>query len=317
MMLTEWQITIHVTSGGANLSGADVTIDGSTIVTGGTGNAVFDLINGDYDVEVMKDGYETYTGSITVENGDETFEVDLIQILYETTIHVTSDGADLEGADVTIDGSTITTGADGNAIFDLANGSYTYIVSKPGYEPGAGSFDVASATQTIEVDLVMAVYEVTFNVTASGSAVEGADVTIDGETLTTPANGTVVFELSNGDYDYEVTHPDYVTQTGTVTVSGSAVIEPVVLTTGVGDLNETAFNLYPNPSTGQFYISASAFAQYESTVTVYDFTGKVVSRTDFEGNEINMIDLSGKEDGMYMLQIVIEGKVFNKTVVIQ
>lgn len=317
MMLTEWQITIHVTSGGVNVSGADVTIDGNTVVTGGTGNAVFDLVNGDYDVEVMIDGYETYNGSITVENGDETFEVDLIQILYETTMHVTSGGADLEDADVTIDGNTVATGADGNAIFDLPNGTYTYNVTKDGYMPEAGSFTVASATQTVEVEMMEETYEVTFNVTASGGAVSGASVTIDGETLVTPANGTVVFELSNGDYDYEVTHPVYITQNGTVTVAGGAVIEPVVLTTGVGDLSETAFNLYPNPSTGQFYISASAFAQYESTVTVYDFTGKVVSRTTFERNEINMIDLTGQEDGMYMLQIIIEDKVFNKTVVIQ
>ena len=317
MMLTEWSITIHVSSGGIDVSGADVTIDGNTVVTGGTGNAVFDLINGDYDYEVVKDGYVTATGSITVDNANETFEVELEQIAYEITIHVTSDGADLEGADVTIAGNTETTGADGNAIFELVNGAYFYNVSKPGYMTEIGSFTVANAAQTVEVELMIETYQVMFMVSANGSAVMGANVTVNGETVVTPPNGVATFDLPNGDYDYEVTHPDYVTQTGTFTVDGEDLQIPIVLTTGVNDLSASEFNMYPNPSTGQVYISSSVFAQYESTITVYDLAGRVVIENEFEGNEINMIDLTGEEDGMYMIQIIIDNKVFNKTLVIQ
>jgi hypothetical protein len=145
----------------------------------------------------------------------------------------------------------------------------------------------------------------------------GADVTVDGTTLVTPANGTVVFNLSNGTYTWTVTHPDYIDQTGTVVVNNTPQIVPVVLETGINDLSATMFNVYPNPSAGVFYINAAELAQYESLVTVYNLSGDVVAKVEFKGNETNRIDLTEQPAGMYMLQIILDGKVINKTVVIQ
>jgi hypothetical protein len=316
MFLTEWQITIHVVSGGTAVSGADVTIDGTTVVTGGTGNAVFDLVNGDYDYEVVKDGYETENGTFTVNNAAQVVEVVLTPIPYDITFHVTSGGADLEGADVTIAGNTVTTGSNGEALFSLINGTYTYNVTKDGYMPEAGSITVASAAQTVEVELEEMTYEITFVVTVSGQPLQGASVTVDGTTLVTPANGTVVFDLVNGTYMYEVTHPDYGTADGEFTVNNAAQTIQILID-AVGEIGSNMFSIYPNPSNGKFNISSEELVNSDMDITVYDFTGKVVVKNHFNGNEINTIDLTGQEEGMYMMQIIIDNKVINKTLIVK
>ncbi|MDQ2088155.1 hypothetical protein RBH29_17150, partial [Herbivorax sp. ANBcel31] len=74
-------------------------------------------------------------------------------------------------------------------------------------------------------------YTVTFTVEDTGTdAIEGAEISIDGQTLTTDAEGETTIDLEDGTYAYQVTADGYVEETGSVEVDGSGVSETVTMT---------------------------------------------------------------------------------------
>ncbi len=316
MNITVWATTFHVTSDGADLEGALVAVGSLTATTNASGIAVFDLPDGPYTYTITKTNYETQTGSFTVAGATQTIAVDMPFITWVVTFHIVSTNGALEGVAVTCNGETVITNASGNAVFNLPNGIYPYTAVKAGYITLTGSITVNNANQTKNLIMFPAFWPVTFTVTAGGSPVEGAEVILDDTTQITPENGIVVFQKINGSYTWTVSHPDYVTQTGTIIVNNAVVNKPVVLTVGVEEISSASFNIYPNPSTGTFNLSTSVMG-YESDVTVYDLAGKLVYSGKMEGNDVNVIDLTDQQKGMYFLQIIVDNKVFNKTLVIQ
>jgi len=227
-----------------------------------------------------------------------------------------STGGGLAGVNVTCNGQTVVTDANGNAVFNLFNGTYDYIAEKPGYHTLTGSITVNNAP--LIKNLIMFPITVTFVVTNNSQPIQNAVVTLTGfPPQTTPANGTVVFSVvPNGTYPWTVTHPDFGLAEGEVIVNNANVNVPVMLV-GIYDVISSSFNLYPNPSNGTFNITTSAVIGYESDITVFDLTGKLVYTGKLQGNDVNVIDLSAQEKGMYILQIIVEDKVYNKTLVIQ
>ena len=73
-------------------------------------------------------------------------------------------------------------------------------------------------------------YDVSFNITSGGTALEGASVVMDFETFNTDASGNAVFQKINGTYDYGVYKFGYEAATGTVTITSAAINENVSLT---------------------------------------------------------------------------------------
>jgi len=231
-MLPHYDITFHVTSGGSNLEGATIDItDVGTMVTDINGNAVFSLIDGNYDYTITKTGYLTVEDVTTVAGASFTVE-ETMDPVYAVTIHVTKpDNTGLQGASVTIGTETKLTDASGNAIFNLIDGNYSYTVTKTGYNPAAGNFVVAGSPLTVEVPMTLVEYEVTFHVTSGGNNLEGVEILLDnGESSMTDINGIATFMLSNGEYVYTASKSGYGTEEDIFTVSGSVLTVNVVMT---------------------------------------------------------------------------------------
>jgi uncharacterized membrane protein len=316
LVVTTYDITFHVTSAGANLEGALVTVGTQQVTTNASGIAVFSLPDGNYTYTITKTNYITQSGPLTVAGAPQTIEINMPLDTQVVTFHIVSTGGGLAGVNVTCNGQTVVTDANGNAVFNLFNGTYDYIAEKPGYITLTGSITVNNAP--LIKNLIMFPITVTFVVTNNSQPIQDAVVTLTGfPPLTTPANGTVVFSVvPNGTYAWTVTHPDYGLAEGDVTVNNANVTVPVMLV-GVYDFTSSSFNIYPNPSNGTFNITTTAFIGYESDITVFDLTGKLVYTGKLQGNDVNVIDLSAQEKGMYILQIIVEDKVYNKTLVIQ
>ena len=151
---------------------------------------------------------------------------------FDVTFHVTENGNDLEGADVTVGTQTITTDINGNAVFNLPNGNYTYLVTKAGYTNKTGNFTVAGTNATIEIvmNLIGSEFDVTFQVTSGGNPLADASVDVGGQIILTNALGEAVFSLPDGSYNYTVSKYGYSTETGPFTVASVPQTIPVSLT---------------------------------------------------------------------------------------
>jgi VCBS repeat-containing protein len=144
------------------------------------------------------------------------------------------------GAVVTVNGQSVTTAADGVYQFTLAPGSYTASVSKSGFTTTQVTRTVATGAQvwgSMElVPVVAGPGTLSGTVVASGAPVDGATVTVNGQSVTTAAAGTFSFSLAAGSYTVTATKSGFMQaqatqavssgQTATVTLTLTAVSGP-------------------------------------------------------------------------------------------
>lgn len=146
-----------------------------------------------------------------------------LNLYQEVYFNVTdSEGRPVEGANISIGNNAVVTNDNGQATIRLANGQYEYIASASGYIPVEGMFVVLNGSVSIDVQMVLAPYTVTFHVTdEKGATVPYANVTMDGRTTTTNLQGIATLSARNGNYPYTIEKLGYDEYSGSVTVQGS------------------------------------------------------------------------------------------------
>lgn len=145
-----------------------------------------------------------------------------LNLYQEVYFNVTdSEGGTVEGANISIGNNAVITNDNGQAIIQLANGQYEYIVSASGYIPVEGMFVVLNGSVSIDVQMVLAPYTVTFHVTdEKGGVVPYANVTMDNRTTTTNLQGVASLSARNGNYPYTIEKLEYDEYSGSVVVDG-------------------------------------------------------------------------------------------------
>jgi uncharacterized membrane protein len=145
-----------------------------------------------------------------------------LNLYQEVYFNVTdSDGRPVEGANISIGNNAVVTNDNGQAIIQLANGQYEYIVSASGYIPAEGMFVVLNGSVFIDVQMVLAPYTVTFHMTdEKGGVVPYANVTMDNRTTTTNLQGVASLSARNGNYPYTIEKLGYDEYSGSVVVDG-------------------------------------------------------------------------------------------------
>lgn len=145
-----------------------------------------------------------------------------LNLYQEVYFNVTdSEGRPVEGANISIGNNAVVTNDNGQAIIQLANGQYEYIVSASGYIPVEGMFVVLNGSVSIDVQMVLAPYTVTFYVTdEKGGVVPYANVMMDNRTTTTNLQGVASLSARNGNYPYTIEKLGYDEYSGSVVVDG-------------------------------------------------------------------------------------------------
>lgn len=210
--------------------GAAVTIEGQTPAEPG----VFVLENGTYSYSVSKQGYNTATGSVTVNGESQRVDVNLGVETFSVTFNVTTPGAKITVTDAA--GETIQPTAENANVYSLPNGKYHYTVSKLGCTSATGDFTVAGAAQTVgPIELAGAqLYTVTLTFTNDENAsVTPASVTVKhaDESVEPNAAGSFTYSLPDGTYTYIVDDARYYKVEATFTVSGKDATIAVQLKT--------------------------------------------------------------------------------------
>jgi uncharacterized membrane protein len=145
-----------------------------------------------------------------------------LNLYQEVYFNVTdSEGGTVEGANISIGNNAVITNDNGQAIIQLANGQYEYIVSASGYIPVEGMFVVLNGSVSIDVQMVLAPYTVTFHVMdEKGGVVPYANVMMDNRITTTNLQGVASLSARNGNYPYTIEKLGYDEYSGSVVVDG-------------------------------------------------------------------------------------------------
>lgn len=145
----------------------------------------------------------------------------------------------VSGAVVTVNGQSVTTGTTGEYTFTLAGGTYTATVTKTGYTSKSITKTVtagATVWGSMEINPTATTGTLTGAIYQAGSTtnrVSGAVVTVNGQSVTTLADGLYKFNLAPGTYTATVTKTGYSTNSvqrtvvASTTVWGSMEINPV------------------------------------------------------------------------------------------
>jgi hypothetical protein len=149
-----YTVTFEVSDADGALENATITMGDQEILTDAQGTATIDTVNGTYDYTITMDGYQDTTGTIEVAGSSVTESVTMKEKEYTLTFHVTDENSNaLEGAEVTIHNSSLTTDSEGKTSIGLIDGTYDYTVSKDGYEDSEGSVTISGSSENVDVTM--------------------------------------------------------------------------------------------------------------------------------------------------------------------
>ena len=211
--------TFTVRIGGVVVEGALVAVGGGSALTNAAGQVTFSgLERHAYSYTVTFDGYKSASGNVDLTAGDQMVTVELERDLARAAFTVLTGGKALAGAIVTVDGTSIPTNMDGEAVFEgLEKQEYDYTVTKAGYKGKSGKVDLTAGDQAVSETLERDLASVTFTVLAGGKALAEAIVTVGSATMPTNAEGKAVFEgLEKQEYVYTVAKAGYKGKSGKV-----------------------------------------------------------------------------------------------------
>jgi len=146
------------------------------------------------------------------------------------------------------------------------------------------------------------VYTVTFTVfdVKTEEALEGVEITIDTEVITTNADGIATIELPDGPYSYTADAGEgYEVFTGEFTVEGEDLaitvpMDPVGITPNV----LASLSVYPNPFGNSIMLNN---AQRVCRLTVNNIIGQKVLELNLSGAELVTIPTEGLRRGIYLM----------------
>ncbi|RLL87082.1 InlB B-repeat-containing protein [Mesotoga sp. BH458_6_3_2_1] len=215
-----FSVTFSVSDSSGALQGANVTFNGEIKATDVDGEAVFaGVLAGNKDYTVSKTGYNEATGSINVDE-DKTVDITLEKKTYIITATAGTGGSIDPSGSVSVEhGSSKTftmNPSEGYSVEDV-------LVDGESVGPRATyTFNNVTSNHTITVSFTTLppdTYTATFNVSDSSGAVQGANVTFNGEMKSTDVDGEAVFAgVLAGNKDYTVSKTGYNNSTGTVNV---------------------------------------------------------------------------------------------------
>ncbi len=239
---------------------------------------------------------------------------------YAVNFSIVDDEANpVEGAEVSLEGNgSQVSDASGMVNFvDIEAGTYTYTSTKEGYETVDGSITVVDGdvSESVEMIPIIYYYSINFTVIDGSTSLDGADITINGETQTTNATGLAVFSnMEDGSYTYTVSLNGFEAYDDQVIVNGEDVdVEVNLVIDGLVNQVATSLIVYPNPASEIINISLDREIE---NISIYSIDGKLLNSYNIKNPQCQ-IDVSNYEKGMYLLRIVTSDYMISKNVVIK
>lgn len=160
--------------------------------------------------------YIDYTKDSSTKSGDDRAYLKDFEFTPAYTVTITPD---VSGATIVLKDSSDNTVNGTNGTYNLPAGTYSYTVTKFGYETATGTITVSDANVTENVTLnALAGHSVSFNVTLPSGMTGDATVTVKHGSDTMAANPNGTYTLTEGEYTYTISYTGCDDVTGSFTV---------------------------------------------------------------------------------------------------
>ena len=299
----ERNVVIFNADGGLPVPALQMVADGGKVE-----KPAVDPVKGDLKFVAWLLGAKAYNFDEPV-NGDMELLAKFVRTNLTVTLTVKdAEGQPLQGVQVTIDGRTAETDAEGKAaIGGLDEGSYSYIATKAGYEEARGDVDLAGGEVSVAVELRKVAGTLVFVVKdAAGVPVPGATVRVDGRTAETDAEGrAAIGGLELKGYAYAVAKDGYKAVSGKVELAGREKVEGVVLvqerTTAVESALLGEARLQANPFGEVLVLQGVASAE---RVEVYSVLGVRLQTEQLMRGESVSLNTEDWANGVYVVRLI-------------
>lgn len=222
LSLITYTASFTVTDGTEAIQGATISVNNQSLASNAQGQAQIALVPGTYSYSVSKTAYQNYNSEFQITNQDVSIDINMSLITYQVSFNVISDGSPLAGASIQVNNQTIVSNQQGVAQISLVPGTYPFTVSKANYDPYSSEVVVSNQAVNLNIDMSLTVFPVTILVKCEGEAIEGANVSINNQTLVSNNEGAVEISLIPGNYDFTVNKSGYDEYEGDVTVTNQA-----------------------------------------------------------------------------------------------
>ncbi len=302
---SEHHVTIEVKDSltGKNISGSQVEINRQVQTTGSDGMAVFESVNGLFDLKILHDNYKSLIHKQLEVYSDTTLTFFLTPETYDVTF-VVQDKNTAEvfpGVPVKFNAEEQVTNENGEVFYEVFTGDYNYAVTKNSYADESGTLNVLSDT-VIVVQLIRTEADIKIVLKEGATPVNNATVVLNGDTVVSTGLGIARFRNLPVDstYTYSVLKEGYDEMKDTLYLTTDTTINISMTITSVEDhAAAEKLKIWPNPVTGKLNIVASEELE---TIEVFSIDGKTVWEFMGEKNKTLSFDLSGLKAGTYLIR---------------
>lgn len=210
---------------GAEITDYDITVNGSA----GAVDDFSNLGNGSYTYEIIKDNYQTVSGSFAINKCDTDINVTLNPVKYEYTFTINPYSDDVKftliNSDEKIGEVTPISAENGVYKYNLykAYGEYNWVAKCYGYEPQNGNIatnDVTTGNKEINLEKLES-YDVTFEIKNQEDIISDASISVTNTDYNTvmQADSPGKYSLAPGNYSYIVRYAGLASQKGIFVVT--------------------------------------------------------------------------------------------------
>jgi len=252
-------------------------------------------------------------------NSDKDVRVYFEEIIqYPVTFQITDGVAPIQNALINIFETELYTNADGQAVISLEDRTYSYTISKDGFDTASGHVTVDGAPETVNVTLTEPSDDKTLTIildgdgtvkvnglayTQSVSVPAGTQLTI----LAVPNDGNT-FVTWSGDL-WSTSAEETVTMDEDMTITAN--FSPV---SSISSSFKGSVKVYPNPCSSN--LSVQAPTNY-SRVTVTDLIGRVVIDMQHDFSQILNLNTQSLPKGIYLVTLLSQNGQKNVSKVVK
>jgi hypothetical protein len=123
----------------------------------------------------------------------------------------------------------------------------------------------------------------------------------------------LVYPTESGTISIKITATD----SAKAFVSSTLNLKYIVLTNSIKKNREQNIQIFPNPTEDKINITFGSLQYKKVIVEISDIYGKIISSETHNNISVATIDLAGNPEGIYILNLNIDGEVINKNICIE